>query len=158
MGRLKGLNQTLHSLNKEVSKIEKRTLKGLIQAGIVIMRDMEKTSPKIPVDTGNLRASRFLVTSEGTEAGNFTGSFKGKDAGEMQAHHAAFVNSVSSSISIMKKPVIILGFSANYAAKVHESVGTNFQRPGSGAKFLEASLKRNEKEVLQEIQKEARIR
>lgn len=38
---------------------------------------------------------------------------------------------------------LIMGFSVNYAVWVHENIGATFQRPGSGAKFFESSLKRN---------------
>jgi hypothetical protein len=50
-------------------------------------------------------------------------------------------------------PVVRLGFSAEYAWEVHEKVGANFKRPGAGAKFFEAALKRNQKKMLQEIAK-----
>ena len=45
-------------------------------------------------------------------------------------------------------PVIRFGFGASYAWWVHENVGATFKRPGAGAKFLEAALKRNEAEIL----------
>ena len=50
------------------------------------------------------------------------------------------------------------GFSANYAIFVHENIGAKFNRPGAGAKFFEASLKRNEKEILAIIAKNAKVR
>jgi len=50
------------------------------------------------------------------------------------------------------------GFTAEYAWYVHEMVGANFQRPNAGAKFFEASLKRNDKngEILRVIKEEAK--
>jgi len=56
------------------------------------------------------------------------------------------------------QPVVRLGFSANYAWYVHEMVDANFQRPGAGAKFFEAALKRNHNEILEIIRQEARIK
>jgi hypothetical protein len=48
-------------------------------------------------------------------------------------------------------PTVRFGFSASYAWWVHENVGANFRRPGAGAKFLEAALKRNQEEILKII-------
>jgi len=44
---------------------------------------------------------------------------------------------------------LIIGFSANYATYIHELVGQNINwtRPNSGAKFFEASIKRNINEI-----------
>lgn len=55
-------------------------------------------------------------------------------------------------------PVIVIGFTAEYAPYVHEMVGANFQRPGSGAKFFEAALNRNQKKILQIIQENAKVK
>jgi hypothetical protein len=56
------------------------------------------------------------------------------------------------------KPVLIMGFSANYATSVHENVGAHFRRPGAGAKFFESAIKNNEKEIIAVIKKEAKVR
>jgi len=58
--RTRGLERTLRNLDKAVQRIEGRTMKGLIRAAILVIRDMEKTPPLIPIDTGNLRASIFV--------------------------------------------------------------------------------------------------
>ena len=121
--RVTGVDKVLKNLNKEVQAIEGRTLKGLIRAAIIVRRGMEESSPKIPIDTGNLRASWFT-----------------------DPHYQG------------ENPVVRLGFTANYAWYVHEMVGANFQRPGSGAKFFEAALKREKKEMLAVIQEEAKIK
>ena len=120
--RLEGLNTVLKNLNKEVKSIKNRSMKGLIRSAVIIRRDMDFTSPLIPVDTGNLRASWF------TEPFFITGS-----------------------------PALIIGFTAFYAVFVHENIGAHFQRPGAGAKFMEASMKRNSRKVLETIAHEARI-
>lgn len=120
---LKGLNTVIGNLNKEVKKIKNRSMKGLIQASIIVRRDMEYTPPLIPVDTGNLRDSWF-----------------------------------TKPIFIMANPALVIGFSAFYAVFVHENLEAHFQRPGAGAKFMEASLKRNSKNILNAIAHEARIR
>jgi len=56
---ISGLSKVVHNLNREVTKIQSRTMVGLIQSVIIIRRDMDKTPPLIPVDYGNLRASWF---------------------------------------------------------------------------------------------------
>ena len=57
--KLKGMNKVMKNLNKEIQKIGGRCMKGLLLASIHVRRDMEKTPPLIPIDTGNLRASWF---------------------------------------------------------------------------------------------------
>lgn len=124
MRRIKGLDKVLSNLNKEIIKIKSGTIQGLVVAASQILTDADKTSPTIPVDTGNLRASRFITP----------------------------MNAQSNN------PYVLFGFSANYAACVHEMMGANFQRPGSGAKFLETSIKRNYDNVLIIVQKHAKVR
>jgi hypothetical protein len=119
---LKGLDDVMKNLNKEVQAIEGKTMKGLIKAAIIVRRDMDKTSPKIPVDTGNLRSSWFVTP-----------------------------------VSSPTKPILIAGFSANYALWVHENMEAKRVRPGSGAKFYEASLNRNHGAMIQAIKDEIKI-
>lgn len=121
--RVHGTERVIGNLNREISQIEGRTMKGLIRSAAFIREDMERKPPLIPVDEGNLRASWFTDPY-----------YQGRN------------------------PVVQLGFSANYAWYVHEMVGANFQRPGSGAKFLEAALKRNKAKILGIIKQEARVR
>jgi len=59
---IKGMDVVLANLNKEIAKIEVRSTVGLIDSAIVIRRDMDKTPPLIPLDTGNLRASWFTTS------------------------------------------------------------------------------------------------
>lgn len=59
---IKGMDQVLKNLNSEIRKIEGASLKGLIQAAIIIRRDMDQTPPMIPIDTGNLRGSWTVET------------------------------------------------------------------------------------------------
>ena len=60
MAFLKGLDNVLRNLNKEIKAIEGRSLKGMLLAVALIRRDIETVSPLVPVgETGNLRASWF---------------------------------------------------------------------------------------------------
>lgn len=158
MADLKGLGNVTKNLNREINKLENRSLKGLIRGGIIIIRGTEKESPKVPVDEGNLRASRFLVTSKGDNPEGASPVFRGENARELSAEHNSLIGESKSRATQSRMPGVILGFSANYAFLVHEMVGANFKRLGSGAKFLEASLKRNSNKVLTIIAEEARIK
>ena len=124
---IKGLDEVLANLNKEILKIEGRTLQGLIEAAVIVRRDMDTTPPLIPISAhgGNLRGSYFSEAGR-DEKGN---------------------------------PKVTLGFTASYAWVVHERIGKkiNWNRPGSGPKFLEASLKRNADEIVDTIRKYAKI-
>jgi len=148
---LKGLDQVFRNLNKEVAKIEGSTLKGLIRAAVIVRRSMDTTSPKIPVDKGNLRSSYFVITSDGSE-----------QRGNAPADATQEVSRVALST---RGPFIVMGFGANYAVYVHEMLGStgrakrglrfsrkgigsvNWNRPGSGPKFFENALDRNIEDV-----------
>ena len=67
-----------------------------------------------------------------------------------------FTKSFYVSAGAYKAPVLMFGFSASYAAWVHEAIGREFQRPESGPKFLQAALARNEKVILQIIAENAK--
>lgn len=154
---LKGLNKVLKNLNKEIEGVKNKSLKGLISSAILVRRDMEKKFPVIPVDFGNLRASWFIVTSRGKKVSGFSPNFTGEKSGVMISNHTETISDTELLVK-GKQPAVGMGFSANYAWYVHENVGQNFQKPGSGAKFFQGSLNRNKKEILNTIVKEAKIK
>lgn len=156
--RVRGLGRYIRRLNKEIAKIEGRTLKGLIRAGIIVMRATERQAPITPVDTGNLRASRFMVTGKSIEMGSKPRFRADKNGKDMHGPHKAAIEGNRKLASIMKNPVVILGYSAYYAAYVHEAVHIKFKRPQSGAKFFQSSFRKNQKKILAIIAKEARIK
>lgn len=168
---LSGIDTVLKNLNAEIEKIEGRTTKGVIKAGIMISKSMDKESPKIPIDTGNLRSSRFVVTAAGVppEASTLkSGTFRGDTAKELATNHTNVIKEQKNKLIALNKPVLILGFTANYATFVHENLEARFYRPdapkgkkgrqGSGAKFLEYALQRNQQKILDIIAKEAKIK
>lgn len=152
---VKGVEKVMKNLNKQVMRIKKGSLTGLIEASIVIRRDMEASAPTIPIDTGNLRASWFTVTSTG-QTSNKGGSFSGDNAREMETQHSSVMAEAKANVS-GNNPAVSMGFTANYAAAVHENTGANFNRPGSGAKFLESALMRNKKTILKTIAGKAKL-
>ena len=111
-----GMQNVMTGLNQKLLEYEFNGVKGLKSAAGFIRGDMEKTSPKVPIDKGILRASWFV-----SEVANIKTRVKS----------------------------IFFGFSANYAAYVHENLtATNWKRAGSGPKFFEAAIKRNTFKIL----------
>lgn len=156
--KLKGLEKVLSNLNTEVKKIKNQTEAGMIRASIIIRRSMEDSPPKIPVDTGNLRASYFTVVSSGKTGKGKASKFKGKQAKKLASEHNLVREGLAAKVHGETSPTLILGFTASYAFYVHEMIGATFQRPGAGSKFLEKAIKRNKKEILRVIQQEAKIK
>ncbi len=154
---IKGMDIVLSNLNREIVKMKVGAGAGLIESAILIRRDMDKTPPLIPIHLGNLRASWFTVTGFGGAGsqGGAVGTFKGPQAAELATERA---DAVSEGSGIAQGLMILMGFSANYAMWVHENIGAKFQRPGAGAKFFEASLKRNKDKILQILGNNARIK
>jgi hypothetical protein len=187
MAALRGLNNVIRNINILANQIEKKSVKGLIKAAALIRRDMENTSPLIPVDTGNLRASWFVVTSKGGTPRGKTPKFKGKKAVELRANHSVEKQKGISELKHREMAAIRMGFSANYAFYVHETLGgvsaiikgrgkkkqiispltrqqkiafgfKTFRRPGAGPKFFEAALRRNQGKIIRILLEEAKIR
>jgi hypothetical protein len=180
MAKIHGMDQVLTNLNRELKKIKGANLAGLISAAVVIRRDMDKTSPKIPIDTGNLRASWFISSSGGDLPAGADPGFKGEDADRMSSGHSKVIQQASSFMKGFKGHSVVMGFTAYYAWYVHEMVGANFsgqpdkvkytkagkitsatkkytRREGAGAKFFEASLKRNYDKILETVARKAKI-
>lgn len=65
MAPLKGLNQVLANLNKEINGIKARTVAGMTELTLSVKRGSVQ---RTPIDTGNLRGSAFSkVEEEGTK-------------------------------------------------------------------------------------------
>ena len=154
----------MKNLNAEIKKIPGRSLKGLIESSIIIRRDTEDTSPITPVDKGNLRASWFTVSIQGKvedpvgSSGHFKDNKKaGIKASQMKSEHSTLI-AECQSMTAGEEPVVIMGYSANYAAPVHEMMGANFQRLGAGPKWFETAVYRNKDKILKTVAKNAYIK
>lgn len=56
--KITGTKKVIENLNREAKKLRgQKGEQALIRSAAMIRRDMDKTAPKIPVDTGNLRGS-----------------------------------------------------------------------------------------------------
>lgn len=105
--------------------IREAILKGLGDAVAYLRYDMDMTEPLIPVDTGALRASWF---SEPENTETTLGVRAGFGGGKV--NYAIFVHEMTDEA--YKKQI-------------------QWSRPGSGAKFLEKALQRNEKKIVEII-------
>ena len=166
---LSGLDEVLQNMNKQVEQIEGVTLKGLYRASIPIRKTAQDLCPVV---TGNLKASAYTVTSRGNVQAGKSPTFKGDNASEMSSHHSSSVDERQYAVGDDKNPTVEVGFTAVYAASVHENPNAG-QTPESEAytktgkqiastkpkgqwKFLEEALKRNENDILDVIQREAK--
>lgn len=158
---IKGIREVMTNLNKFMQTHAQQGMKGLIECSILIRRDMNKTSPKVPVDTRNLEQSWFAVTAKQSIS---TPAFSGPDAGIMASYHTSALSEAKALTIKTDNPTMIMGFSANYAAAVHEmGLSRNgneiqWKKPGSGPKFFEMAMKRNEKAMLQILAKNMEIK
>lgn len=129
--RIDGIENVTANINAQLMKIKGRSKMGLLAAASEVLKDADTTPPKVPVDKGKLRASQFIKPKKQAATGD---------------------------------PYVELGYGTKYAAAVHEMMQSisgnpiNWSRPGSGPKFLQASLTRNRHRILVVVQDFAEIR
>jgi hypothetical protein len=157
------LNKVVNNLNKKLNDIPNKTLSGFLRSAALILEDTEKTIPKTPVDTGNMRASRFVVYSgqdkSGIEMGKTTPAFHGRKdeiLDILREEHPTVVQEALREADKMKGVNVMIGYTAYYAFGVHEAIGQNFKREGAGSMWLEQSLKRNTDKIVKLVTKEAK--
>ncbi len=169
---LKGMEQVMSNLNKEISEIKSDSVKGLLMAAAFIRNKTEKSMPLTPVDLGNLRSSWFITSATKKEANDqYNKGFRTTKVGKkkikhetMTADHIAAISEAQSELTGMNtkdKKFIMMGYSASYAGFVHEFVGemmVNFKREGSGAKWLESAIKSNTSKIVQIVKENAQIK
>lgn len=155
---LKGKHKVLKNLNREIRKIRGRTEKGLYRAAIPIRADAQRLCPVV---TGNLKASAYIIITGGTVRAGADPSFRGENARKMKSQHETRLSERSGVLQNTHKPLVEIGFTALYAPIVHEN--PNAGRTGEeGAstvgqwKFLETSLKNNQRKAIETIAREAR--
>ena len=88
-------------------------------------------------------------------------SFEGPQAADMQSRHSTAISAFEGLARTMGSdsvPILIFGYSANYAAFVHENVDAKFNRPGAHARWLYKAIQDKKAEMLEEIRKHARIK
>jgi len=144
--KINGVDLVMRNLNRALQKIEGQTLEGAIKAAILIMNDSYKATPKVPVDTSNLSHSNYITTSKGSSP------MKGEDA------DSAILAAVKSQMK-RNVPQVAFGYTANYAAVVHEDMASKkkWNRPGSGPKFLESAIYKNKAQIIKIIKDTAKL-
>lgn len=153
-----GLKEVIANINKEIAKIEEGTLRGLMQAGLLVKRDSQIQTP---VRYGNLRASGYVVVSGIGHTADEISSFgdkpnRGPEGKKLFNWHQKMMK---ESIATAYVPSDILyaeiGHTMPYAAHVHEH---NKNYMVGNWKFLENSFKKNQKKIIQIIAENARIK
>lgn len=177
----KGLDAVTAKINKEVQKIKGATVDGMLEAALFVQRDAQLLTP---VDTGNLRASAYVIYGGGgrivrSKSNPTVHNKKGKAGSSARFLTVASHNGV---LTQRKKPSIDpyaeIGFTADYALAVHERLrgkgkggklgkvvshakfdkksGKTFQI--GQAKFLEQAFKQNSSRIIAIIRRRASIR
>lgn len=150
--QIKGLDEILKNLNKQIASIEGDVMKGLILSGQLIKGVSMKNTP---VYVGNLKGSHYLVAQTGlqeSESGSF--STKDKSGQKVAAEHPGHVQEASARAQTARKPFVEIGCTAFYAEVVHEDLQA---RHTSGkAKFLEDAIKSMADKVISTIKRFAK--
>ena len=163
--KLKGVDKFMRNLNNEIRKLEGRTLDGLIEAAIVLQREAE---PGTPIDTGNLRASWFTVTTKSDKSKKVapeSGKFKSKgitpeQLAQLRSDHIRVKESGQALVKAFGKssePLVMFGYTANYAVFVHEILDLAFQRPTAQSRWLFKAMQTAKPKMLIAIQRKARF-
>lgn len=140
----RGIPELMRGLSEEAGKFKQKTNKGFIEVGILIRRSTETTPPLVPVQWGHLRNTWFTTTGYDTQSG------KEVDGSSVATYRAEAKGS--------GMPMMIFGYTADYATFVHENLqAVNWNRPGSGAKWLESAIERNRNKVLYLLKKNAQM-
>lgn len=160
-----GVAAVMANIHRATDLIEGKTRGGMLAAGLVIKRDAVKLAP---IDTGNLRNSAYVIAGGGKKGikksqtgkeGTFKTSKAGGSkttAGSMKSQHENILSMRISHGGSLDKPFVEVGFTANYALAVHESVGRKFKV--GQAKFLEHAITKNKREIKKQIMIRARVR
>ena len=159
---MKGLKEFNVSINKEIEKLKYNGLCGLIRSAALLRHETEHSYPATPRKLGNLVASWFVVTAKSIHAGK-TPTFKGPDVGQFQIDHSdalAEKRAEATANSSAERKMLIMGYSANYAGYIHESlIARKFtpRKPRANIKWFEYHFKANKDKILQIIAKEVKI-
>lgn len=162
-----GLREIEANINKEIASIEDASIRGLVGAAAHLRKQTDKIPPKVPVDWGNLRASWFTVTAKGSvAAGKGTSGFRGPKGQEIANHHDLVVSDAKGEAARLTRKgrsvFVVVGYSANYAAAVHEGPGgrkdVQFKREGAAIKWLQTHMEEDKGEMLEKIKEEIRMR
>jgi hypothetical protein len=126
--RVTGVDEVVRNLNKQIAGIKVRSKGGMYKSVLLVKGKAIKLTP---VRTGNLRQS---------------------------AYSDVFLRKMGNEI------VGEIGYQAAYAPFVHEMTVSRsgnpirWTKPGTGPKFLERPLKSSTKQIIQILERDARVR
>jgi len=130
-----GIETVMKGLNGKLVEFQISGVQGMRNAAGFLRGEMERTSPRVPVDTGNLRASWFIESTRQVSQGkNRVGVKFG-----FNANYAIYVHEMVDAD--FTSPRIRYGPGKGKKRKYTP-------RQGAGAKFLESALKRNVYKIL----------
>ena len=178
-----GIDKVIKNINKEIEKLEKVTVQGLLEAALLVKGDAQRITP---VDTGNLKASAYVIWGGGKSPvksqsnPTFSRSKGRKGSAKRFAKVAGMQSDIAQHNAVLnqrKKPSTNLyaevGFTARYALQVHERTGASHVKRGKvklfgknvnaklqigQAKFLEQAFVQNRNKILAIIIRRARIK
>jgi small nuclear ribonucleoprotein (snRNP)-like protein len=162
-GSIKGVDDFMRNLNSALDDVKASiTNKGFIEVSMLVRRSTETTSPITPLDTGNLRASYFTVIKGKGAVGTVDYPLV-KPAEVSSSDRALQRNVVAAAASVSKAnnhPNMMFGYSANYAAAVHEmsDSDTNWSRSGSGGKWFQRNLEKNKSEIIKVLANNSKVK
>jgi hypothetical protein len=137
--RIEGFEEVMRNLNIKIAEMKNNSMKGLIEAAIIIRRDMDKTEPLIPVDLGNMRASWTTINVSVFNKKALLIGFS--------ANYTFFVHEM-------------LGMKPQPGWRYGPGKGKKrwyTPRPGAGPKFFEYALKRNTDVILETIRLNVKV-
>ncbi len=152
---VKGVDKALKNLSKKIGELKDSSVEGLEEGSEKIM---ENASGITPYDTGNLRNSRFIVSSAGKITMGNSPIFRdapGRDSVKMTAKHSEVVTYTLAKAQEQTKPTVIFGYTAHYASITHEGIshGTvmTFKPPGE-SHYFEKAINQSEDDVMRALQ------
>ena len=155
--KVTGIAEMKKQIKAQKDAMRSNVLAGMLEAAVLVRRDMEKSAPLTPVDLGNLRSSFYITTVLGSKQ---TGKgYKGEKGKEVAASTELAKIKAETEVKSARRLTLIMGYGANYAIWVHEMFQSrDWNRPFSGPKWFESALKKNKAEMLRLIGKKARIK
>jgi len=136
---IKGIAQAVKHLQRKLADVENHTAKGMLQGGLLILR---KSAQEVPLKTGNLRASGFIVfmgprRSFITRQASRQTVFRAKGDAAFEAKVARTAENTSQNREVAKGDLsmltkgnfgFVIAYSAEYAADQHETL--TYHHPG----------------------------
>jgi len=112
-----------------------------------------------PIDTGNLRASAYVVGGKTGKQVQLSRTISRTIKEGMKGEGHKYTGGASPKIeSLMatKDPWAVIGYTASYAAFVHE-MDRVYKAPGTNWKFLENAVNESREDIIKIIKAEAKL-